>query len=105
LNQDLEAVELIMLSRHEKQELDRIEEWFLTADPRLARNLGEHSAPRSSVSGAHTAIFCGYLLAAFLTVAGLATATLPLIFFGVVALITAGAAHISTRDVCDEHGS
>lgn len=87
-----------MLSHHERQQLERIEEWFLTDDPGLARSLGQAASPPPP-AGWRTCLVRYALdaLAAVLVVLGAVTLNFGLIFVGVLVLVGAACLHVSQR--------
>lgn len=86
-----------MLSRHERQELQRIEQWFEATDPYLADDLKKCSAacPAAAPGLMHIAT---YVVALGILVPGIIAVNLPLIFLGVIALVAAGTVHITLRN-------
>ncbi|PRX43709.1 Protein of unknown function (DUF3040) [Prauserella shujinwangii] len=85
-----------MMSHHERQELERIEQWFHSDDPQLARSLGDGRPPRGRGHGGllHYGLDA---LAAFLIVMGAITLNFGLIFVGALVLATAACLHVSSR--------
>lgn len=83
-----------MLSHHERQQLERIQEWFERDDPNLARALGQGAQP----TGLSRSRFLRYgvdALAVALVVLGVVTLNFGLIFFGAVMLAVAACLHVS----------
>lgn len=87
-----------MLSRHEQQELRRIEQWFEATDPDFADNLEKGSASGRAANAPGLMHIATYVVALGILVPGIISMSLPLIFFGVIALIAAGTVHITLRD-------
>lgn len=87
-----------MLSRHEQQELQRIEQWFEATDPYLADDLKKCSATGAAAHAPGLMHIATYVVALGILVPGIISVSLPLIFFGVIALIAAGTVHITLRD-------
>lgn len=83
-----------MLSHHERQELERIQQWFELDDPQLARALGQGSPPRSKL-GSRLARLGMDALAIGLVVLGAVTLNFGLIFFGAVLLAVAACLHVT----------
>lgn len=86
-----------MLSRHERQELQRIEQWFEATDPYLADDLKKCSATGRAESPGLMHI-ATYVVALGILVPGIISLSLPLVFLGVIALIAAGTVHITLRN-------
>lgn len=83
-----------MLSHHERQELERIQQWFELDDPDLARVLSTGAPPSRSVRS-RLGRFGVDLLAVALIVLGAVTLNFGLIFFGAVVLAIAACMHVT----------
>lgn len=87
-----------MLSRHERQELQRIEQWFEATDPYLADDLKNGSGAGRAANAPGVMHIATYVVAFGILVPGIISVSLPLIFLGVVALVAAGTVHITLRN-------
>ncbi|WP_199430525.1 DUF3040 domain-containing protein [Qaidamihabitans albus] len=85
-----------MMSHHERQELERIEQWFRTEDPNLARSLGDGRPPGGG-TGAKVGRFAVDALAAILILMGAFTLNFGLIFLGAVVLVAGACLHVAGR--------
>ncbi|WP_026453024.1 DUF3040 domain-containing protein [Saccharomonospora iraqiensis] len=83
-----------MLSHHERQELERIQQWFEHDDPDLARQLGEGESP-GGVLRSRVLRYVTDALALGLIVLGAMTLNFGLIFFGAVLLAVAACLHVA----------
>ncbi|EHR49451.1 Protein of unknown function (DUF3040) [Saccharomonospora marina XMU15] len=83
-----------MLSHHERQELERIQQWFELDDPQLARALGQGSPPRTNLRSRLARLGMD-ALAIGLVVLGAVTLNFGLIFFGAVMLAVAACLHVT----------
>lgn len=83
-----------MLSHHERQELERIQQWFELDDPDLAKALGT-GLPPSPRLRSRIARFGVDVLAIALIVLGAVTLKFGLIFFGAVLLAVAACMHVT----------
>ncbi|WP_019819135.1 DUF3040 domain-containing protein [Saccharomonospora saliphila] len=83
-----------MLSHHERQELERIQQWFEHDDPDLARTLGQ-GRPTGGVLRSRWLRYVTDVLAIGLIVLGAMTLNFGLIFFGAVLLAVAACLHVA----------
>ncbi len=81
------------MTRYERRQLRRIERWFETTDPALARALSGRTAVPRPVHRASTRAWVALLGIAF--VSGGAVVHLPLVLVGCLMLMTAACLHVT----------
>jgi hypothetical protein len=86
-----------MLSHHERQELERIQQWFELDDPRLAKALGDGAPPGGSLRSRLVRLGMDTFALA-MVVMGVVTLNFGLIFFGAIMLVVAACLHVTRWD-------
>jgi hypothetical protein len=87
-------LEQAMLSSHEQQQLTEIERQFTASDPVLA-DLLRNGPNALNARRRRIGMFTLYVLGALLLLLGFIAAVFSLIFFGLVALMTAAGVHVT----------